>query len=30
MSYQEILFETQGPIGVLTLNSPKTIHALSG
>lgn len=29
MTYQEILFETRGPIGVLTLNSPKTINALS-
>ena len=29
MTYQEILFENQGPIGVLTLNSPKTINALS-
>jgi enoyl-CoA hydratase/carnithine racemase len=29
MVYQEILFSTEGPIAILTLNSPKTINALS-
>ncbi len=29
MSYQDILFSTIGPVGTLTLNSPKTINALS-
>ncbi len=29
MTYREILFATEGPIGILTLNSPKTINALS-
>ena len=29
MIYQEILFSTEGPIAILTLNSPKTINALS-
>ena len=29
MTYSEILFSTAGPIGILTLNSPKTINALS-
>jgi enoyl-CoA hydratase/carnithine racemase len=29
MTYKEILFSTEGPIGILTLNSPKTINALS-
>jgi enoyl-CoA hydratase/carnithine racemase len=29
MAYQEILFATDGPIAILTLNSPKTINALS-
>ena len=29
MNYQEILFSTEGPVGILTLNSPKTINALS-
>jgi enoyl-CoA hydratase/carnithine racemase len=29
MSYQEILFATEGPIAILTLNSPQTINALS-
>ena len=29
MVYNEILFATEGPIGILTLNSPKTINALS-
>jgi enoyl-CoA hydratase/carnithine racemase len=29
MAYQEIIFATDGPIAILTLNSPKTINALS-
>lgn len=29
MAYQEILFSTEGPVAFLTLNSPKTINALS-
>lgn len=29
MEYKEILFSTEGPIGILTLNSPETINALS-
>lgn len=29
MAYKEILFSTEGPIAILTLNSPKTINALS-
>lgn len=29
MTYKEILFSTEGPIATLTLNSPKTINALS-
>jgi len=29
MTYKEILFSTEGPIGILTLNSPHTINALS-
>ena len=29
MTYKEILFSTEGPIAILTLNSPKTINALS-
>lgn len=29
MTYEEILFATEGPIGILTLNSPHTINALS-
>ncbi|MGM0427327.1 MAG: enoyl-CoA hydratase [Thermodesulfobacteriota bacterium] len=29
MEYKEILFSTEGPIGLLTLNSPQTINALS-
>lgn len=29
MTYKKILFSTEGSIGILTLNSPKTINALS-
>ena len=29
MAYQQILFETKGPIGTLTLNNPSRINALS-
>lgn len=29
MEYQNILVETQAPIGLITLNSPKTVNALS-
>ena len=29
MTYKDILFSTEGPIATLTLNSPKTINALS-
>jgi enoyl-CoA hydratase/carnithine racemase len=29
MGYEQILVESQGPIGILTLNSPKTVNALS-
>jgi len=29
MTYQEIKFSTEGPIGILTLNNPKKINALS-
>jgi len=29
MTYKDILFNTEGPIGSITLNSPKTINALS-
>lgn len=29
MEYQDILVETQGEIGLITMNSPKTINALS-
>jgi enoyl-CoA hydratase/carnithine racemase len=29
MTYKEILFSAEGPVGILTLNSPKTINALS-
>ncbi len=29
MQYQNILVETQGPVGLITLNSPKTVNALS-
>ena len=30
MAYETILFEKQGPIGVLTLNVPKKLNAISG
>ncbi len=29
MTYKDILFSTEGPIGILTLNSPETVNALS-
>jgi len=29
MAYEEILYATKGPIGILTLNNPKKINALS-
>ena len=29
MAYAEILYSTKGPIGILTLNNPKKINALS-
>lgn len=29
MAYEEILYSTKGPIGILTLNNPKKINALS-
>ncbi len=29
MEYQNILVDTRGPIGLITLNSPKTVNALS-
>ena len=29
MTYEEILYSTKGPIGILTLNNPKKINALS-
>jgi len=29
MAYEEILYTTKGPIGILTLNNPKKINALS-
>ena len=29
MTYEEIKFTTEGPIGILTLNNPKKINALS-
>ena len=29
MAYEEILYATKGPIGILTLNKPKKINALS-
>ena len=29
MAYEEILYTTKGPIGILTLNNPKKINSLS-
>ena len=29
MAYKEVLYDTKGPIGILTLNNPKKINALS-
>ena len=29
MSYEMILFETQGPVAVVTINRPKAMNALS-
>jgi enoyl-CoA hydratase/carnithine racemase len=29
MAYEKILYSTKGPVGILTLNNPKKINALS-